>query len=52
VRWLKSPVNEAEAVIDLDRLIHLSARPLSRIVIQFIGPDGEFALEGPPRLLR
>ncbi len=52
VRWLKSPNNEGEAVIDLDRLIHLSVKPLSRIVIAFIGPDGEFTLEGPPRLLR
>ena len=52
VRWLKSPANEAQAVIDLDRLIHLSVKPLSRIVIQFNGPGGELALEGPPRLLR
>ncbi len=52
VRWLKSPPPPGEAVIDLDRLIHLSVRPLSRIVIQFTSPGGVLALDGPPRLLR
>ena len=52
VRWLKSAAKGAPAVIDLDRLIHLSARPLSRIALQFTGPGGEIELEGPPRLLR
>ena len=52
VRWLKTPASDGLAVIDLERLIHLSVKPLSRIVIQFTRPGGEIALEGPPRLLR
>jgi len=53
VRWLKSRADDGEeAVIDLERLIHLRVKPLSRIAIQFTVPGGEFALTGPPRLLR
>ena len=52
VRWLKSPACDGPAVIDLERLIHLSVKPLSRIVIQFTRPGGEIALKGSPRLLR
>ena len=52
VRWLKSRAGSAEAVIDLERLIHLRVKPLTRIAIQFTGPGGEFALTGSPRLLR
>jgi hypothetical protein len=49
IRWLKSP--RTDAAIDLERLIHWSGSPLSRIRVQFTTP-GELALEGPPRLLR
>ena len=52
VRWLKSPACDGPVVIDLERLIHLSVKPLSRIVIQFTRPGGEIVLEGSPRLLR
>ncbi len=52
VRWLKSSPGAGQAVIDLDRLIHLSTEPLSRIAIQFTQPGGELALRGAPRLVR
>jgi hypothetical protein len=51
VRWLQSAPRDLPAIIDLDRQIHLGAKPLSRIAIQFTRP-GSIALDGPPRLLR
>jgi hypothetical protein len=51
IRWLQSPRTEASAVVDLDRLIYRSGRPISRIAIHFTRP-GELTLQGPPRLLR
>ena len=47
--WRRSP--RADAFIDLQRLIHWSGSPLSRIRLQFTCP-GELALAGPPCLLR
>ncbi len=47
--WRRSP--SADAFIDLQRLIHWSGSPLSRIRLQFTCP-GELALAGPPCLLR
>jgi hypothetical protein len=52
VRWLKSAPGAGQAVIDLDRLIHLSTEPLSRIAVRFTQPGGEIALQGAPRLVR
>jgi hypothetical protein len=51
VRWLPSPRTESAAVVDLERVIHWSGKPLSKIAVHFTRP-GELALQGPPRLLR
>ncbi len=50
-RLLRSHLGDGDAVVDLDRLINLPDRPISRIRIYFTN-RGELALDGPPRLLR
>ena len=50
-RLFRSHLGDGDAVVELDRLINLPVRPLSRIRIYFTN-QGELALDGPPRLLR
>ncbi len=51
VRWLRSGRSDLPVVIDLERLIHWSGKPVTGVRIAFTRP-GELAVSESPRLLR
>jgi hypothetical protein len=51
VHWFANPRPDAMAVIDIDRLIQWTGKPISRIRIVSAGP-GNLCLDAPPRLSR
>ncbi len=50
-RWLTATRPPGPAVVDLERIIQVWAKPITELSIQLLEP-GEVALSAPPRLLR